>query len=295
MARGVLAGHMARAQRKLPELAVLVDVVWEVVDARAPHSSRNPALSRLVRGRPIVIVMAKSDLASEDASLEWRRAYERQGLTAVSAGEDRPSAELARLLARATDKAAARSGRGSAASGGGEGARGEARGSRPLRALVAGIPNVGKSTLVNRLSGASPAAAGARPGMTRGEQWIRFPAFDLLDTPGILPPRIARGPRAWKLRALECVGDEAASAEEAALFLVSFLQSHAPRTLESRYELDDERVPAWEALERIGRRMGAMASGGRVDVERAARALIADFRRGRLGAHTLERPGDAAP
>ncbi|MBE3590260.1 MAG: ribosome biogenesis GTPase YlqF [Firmicutes bacterium] len=271
--RGVLVGHMARVRGRLRQLARAVDLVWEVVDARAPWSTRNVQLAGEFGGRPRWLVLAKADLADEARTAEWLRYFSARDVTAVAVAAAGPRPDVEPLLLRAR----------------------EARGAGPrLRVLVAGIPNVGKSSLINRLAGRAKAATGARPGITRGEQWIRLDDFDLLDTPGILPPTVGRGERAAKLRALDCLSEEQWPAEEAAVWLIAFFQRERPRTLEVHYGLEDERGEPADVLAAIGRRRGALAAGGQVDIARAAEILLGDFRRGKLGAVTLETPGDAA-
>ncbi len=274
---GVLAGHMARAERILQKSLGLVDVVWEVADARCPRASRNPRLTRLSAGKARVIVLCKRDLAEEDATARWL-AHLRGEAEAVALDLSGPLdpeplwAACARALARA-------------------GAR--ATGSEGYRALVAGVPNTGKSTLLNRLVGERRAAVGARAGITRGPQWLRLPeGGHLLDLPGVLPPRLGVWPVAWRLWAIGAVGPDALDEARAAEALVEWIRSRSPRTLEARYGVDEVGVAPEDVLLEIARHRGFLGLGGVPQGDRAAAALLADFRRGQLGALTLEDPAE---
>lgn len=261
--RGLLRGHMARAWRALRRHLAEADLVLEVADARAPALSRNPHLERLAAGKPRVLVLARADLAAEGATRRWLAHFARQGMRAVAVDAVRGTgvARLRSLLPR----------------GG--------------RALVVGLPNVGKSSLINRLAGRARAATGALPGVTRGPQWIRVGESLLLDLPGILPPYLRRPGARARLVALGLAGPEACPLVEAAQVLIGELRRAAPRELEASYGLDSELGPPEEVLAAIGRRRGCLRAGGEVDRERAAALLLRDFRRGRLGRVTLEEPG----
>lgn len=278
--RGVLAGHMARAMKDVRENLRLVQVVIEVADARLPATSRNPHLARAVGGKARILALNKADLAGEDATRHWVQHYRQQGLVAVPT-DVKSGQGLGRLLQAAREAAMA------------------ARGGRPvtgnLRALLAGIPNVGKSSLINRLSGGAPTRTGAKPGVTRGKQWIRLEGLELLDLPGILPPFIRNQETLAILAIIAAIGPELVAPEAAALRLVDIVRQALPRQLEVFYGIESELGEGEAVLEAIGRRRGFRLSGGRVDTARAVEALLGDFRAGRLGRLTLEEPAPADP
>lgn len=270
--KGVLAGHMARALSAVNKNLWLVDLVVEVADARAPVATRNPHLERLVGDKERVLVLARADLAAEGATRRWLAYFARKGVKALAvdavggAGVEKLSALL----------------------------RADRHGGGPRversRAMVVGVPNVGKSSLINRLAGRARARTGALPGITRGKQWIRVGETLLLDLPGILPPFIRSRASLARLAALGVVGVDACPAPDAAAALIDDLRRLAPRELEATYGLASESGEPEAVLEEIGRRRGCLLSGGRVDLDRAADLVLKDFRLGRLGRITLEPP-----
>jgi ribosome biogenesis GTPase A len=251
---GALAGHMAGAERALRQRLGDVDVVWELVDARCPRASRNPRLARLCGGKPRVVVLAKADLAEEPATLAWLRWLRGRSEVAVAV-DALAGSGLVSLRAASREAVAA----------GGRSARPEG-----VRVMVVGIPNVGKSSLLNRVAGRRRAPTGARPGVTRGPQWVRAGELAILDLPGVLPPRLAGPEATWRLAAVGALAESLYDAPACAEALL--------------------RAIGGETLEDVGRRRGMLAPGGRVDLQRAAAQVLAAFRRGDLGAHTLERP-----
>ncbi|MDI3298219.1 MAG: ribosome biogenesis GTPase YlqF [Bacillota bacterium] len=272
---GLLRGHMARALRVARRLLRAVDAVVEVLDARAPRASRYPALARMVAGRPRLLVLAKEDLADPVVTRAWLEALAAAGERAVAV-DLREGGGLARLRRELGALLAERQG---------------LRARRLPRVMVVGLPNTGKSTLLNRLAGRGAARTGARPGITRGEQWIRGDGYELLDLPGVLPAALGNRRVLGLLAVCELVGPEVVPEEEAARLLAEWLEAHAPALLEERYGWQPGEPP----LEAVARRRGALLPGGLPDLERAGRTLLADFRRGRLGRLSLEAPEDAGP
>ena len=276
-------GHMAKARRQVEEKIKMVDVVLELLDARLPQSSRNPLIDRLVGDRPRIVLMMKSDLADEAVTDEWIRFFRGRDVEAVpiDVGKRRQIAEIPRAADRLLEKKKAAL---------------ERKGIRfqRVRAMVLGIPNVGKSTLINRLAGRSAARTGDRPGVTRGQQWIRVGnSMEILDTPGILWPKLEDPRVGLRLAASGAIREEILPLEEVALFLLRYLRERYPERLRERYRLED--LPAAEGadlLEAVGRRRGCVAKGGAIDWEKAAEIVLRDFRSGRFGRVSLERPED---
>lgn len=259
---------MAAAERALREHLGLVDLVWEVCDARCPFTSRNPRLRRLTGGKPRLLVLGKADLAPEADLAAWLAALRAAGELAVAV--DAIGGRGLGALWRASGEAVAPR-------------------ARSLRAMVVGIPNVGKSTLLNRIGGRRRLATGARPGVTRGPQWIETPSGRLLDLPGVLAPRLGSAAAAWRLLAIGAVDEAAVDPRVAAPALLGWVAAHAPRRLEERYGIDDTEPGDGERLlAAIAGARGMRAAGGGLDLERAAATVLAEFRRGRLGAVMLE-------
>ncbi|MBX5464560.1 MAG: ribosome biogenesis GTPase YlqF [Clostridia bacterium] len=272
---GLLRGHMARALRLSRQLLHAVDAVVEVLDARIPRASRYPALARMLEGRPRLVVLAKADLADPAVTRAWLEAFTAAGERALAL-DLRGGGEPARLRRELRRLAAGRGG---------------LPPPRPRGGVGGGPPHPRQWPLLNRLAGRGAARTGARPGITRGEQWIRGDGYELLDLPGVLPATLGNRRVLVRLAACELVGTEAVPEAEAARWLAEWLAERAPAVLEERY--------AWRVgeavLEAVARRRGALLPGGLPDLERAGRALLADFRLGRLGRLSLEEPDDAGP
>ncbi|MDQ7793743.1 MAG: ribosome biogenesis GTPase YlqF [bacterium] len=265
-------GSMARARRLVRENLALVDAVVEVLDARIPWSSRDPGLDRILRGKARLVVLNKADLADPRRTREWLAWLEGRGerglaFNAVQAGGTRRLLETLRSLARGR------------------------RAGRDLRLMVAGIPNVGKSSLLNRLAGRARTPTGDRPGITRGKQWLTLASgLELLDLPGVLAPRPPRGQAHYRLAVAGVLPEGSFDPEEVARWLLGWLDARPAgrRGLAAGYGTPAEGA---DALEAIGRGRGCIGPGGRVDRARAGVLILKDFREGRLGRHTLERPG----
>lgn len=268
-----VARHMGRARRTLRENLRAVDVVFEVVDARIPFTGRNPQLERLLGGKPRVFVLNKSDLAPEEEVSRWLAHLRRGGLKAVAldAHTDARKGLVKNLLDLAGEAA------------------GAAPAGRALRAMVLGLPNVGKSTLINLLAGRASARTGAKPGVTRGKQWVRAGDLELLDLPGILPPHARSREALAKLAITGTVGPEMFPDREAAENLIPYLRALLPRQIEITYGLDTEEGDPEEVLTKIGRRRGCVRTGGEIDIQRAAELLLKDYRQGKLGRAILDR------
>ena len=270
-------GHMAKARRTLMEQIKLVDVVVEILDARIPVASRNPDIEDILDLRPRIYVLNKADLADEEATRAWSEKLGREGATLpfVSTASNRKKA--AQMISDAAAK---------------EIRRMEQKGvKKTVRALVIGIPNVGKSTFINCVAGGTRARTADRPGVTRGKQWVRVtPYLELLDMPGLLWPKLTPERVAFDLAFVGAVKDEIMDTEKLAMALLLRLREREGELLAARYKLDTLSGEGEELLERICKKRGMILSGGRVDTLRGAQMLLDEFRDGRIGRITLEKP-----
>jgi ribosome biogenesis GTPase A len=274
-------GHMARAEREIAKNLKLVDAVVEILDARIPVSSRNPDLGRMIGARPRILLLNRSDLADQKQTACWLAFYHAHGLSAVNAdcktgkGVSAILPEIANLLSAKTASW-----------------RSKGMAGRKIRIMAAGIPNVGKSSLINRLAGGSHAAAENRPGITRKSGW--YPVgrgFEVLDTPGVLWPKVTDKTMGEHLAFTGAVRDDVLDCEWLACQLLETLRSVAPEALSVRWKLTAEDFTAgdgYELLQRAARHRGMLAGGGAADTERAGHVLLEEFRSGKLGRITLE-------
>ena len=274
-------GHMAKTRRLIGESLPLVDLVIEITDARIPRSSRNPELDKWLAEKPRLLLLNKSDCADEAVTKRWVAFYGEQGLTAlptdcksgrgVNAILPAIRAELASLLKRRQEKGIA---------------------GKPLRVMAVGIPNVGKSSLINRLAGSKRARVEDRPGVTRGRQWVRIsPELELLDMPGVLWPKFEDPAVGEHLAFTGAVKDDVVDIELLAMRLLQLLNREYPKLLLERYKVEaDPETEAFELLELVGRKRGMLISGGEVNTERAAITVLDEYRSGKLGRISLEWP-----
>lgn len=268
-------GHMAQARRLIKDNLRLVDVVLELVDARIPISSRNPDSPRIFQGRPSLIVMNKADLADPALTWAWKKFFQSKGEASVAL-DSKTGKGLGELRRVAIDLSRPR-------------VRDKGL-KRPVRVMVVGIPNVGKSSLLNRLVGRRSAAVGDRPGITQGPQWVRAAeGMELLDTPGVLWPKFDDPQVGKKLAATGAIKEEVFDRQGVAEWVVDLLDREFGGLLEARYGLLTGQSSA-ARLEAIGWKRGLLAAGGRVDIDRAVSVVLDDFRSGRLGRITLDRP-----
>lgn len=268
-------GHMAKARRQVTEKLTLVDVIFELVDARIPLSSRNPILDELIGTKPRIVILNKSDLADEALTQKWVSYFNKQGISAVpivaqeGIGMKKVMSEAKRLLKPKFDRMAA-----------------QGRKPRPIRAMSIGIPNVGKSTLINRFVKKNIAKTGNRPGVTKAQQWLRLnKELDLLDTPGILWPKFEDPEIGKKLALTGAIKDTILQLDDIALYGLEVMQQHYPEALAGRYKLTAEEVslPSPELLMLITEKRGF-----REDYSRAAEMIIYEIRSGKVGRYTLD-------
>lgn len=272
-------GHMTKTRRQMEEDVKFVDLVAEVVDARIPVSSRNPDIDTMVGDRPRMIIFNRADQADPAMTTQWMAWFRNKGYAVLETnaktgkGVNQFSAVVKAAL---REKIAAWQARGQVG--------------RPVRAMVVGVPNVGKSTFINQVAGRKSAKAGDRPGVTRGKQWVSVDSgLELLDTPGILWPKFEDETTGLHLAFTGAVRDEVMDSEELACHLLELLAARYPAALEERYKIAaGPEVPGWELLERCARKRGMLISGGEADTGRMARVLLDEFRAGKLGRFTLE-------
>lgn len=273
-------GHMAKTRRKIKEILPLIDAVAEVVDARVPKSSRNPELRDIIGDKPLIILLNKCDMADPAATAGWIAHYSAAGTPAIaldcktgrgiSAFKDTVKSTLEGKLKAYEEKGMA---------------------GKPLRVMVVGIPNVGKSSFINRIAGNNRAKAENRPGVTRGNQWFTVDKqLELLDTPGVLWPKFEDKTVGEHLAFTGAVTDRILDTEWLAMQLLSLLSREYPEKITARYgvELTDD---SYELLCRIGKKRGMMIRGGETDTERAANMLLEEYRSCKIGNITLERAG----
>lgn len=270
---------MTKAMRMMQENIKLVDLIIELVDARAPVSSRNPDIDSLANGKARIILLNKYDLADNETTLAWIDEFERRGLYARRINA-RSGAGLREVKSLIEEVCSAKR----------EKDRSKGIINRPLRAMVVGIPNVGKSTFINIMAGKACTKTGSSPGVTRGKQWIRLNrSLELLDTPGVLWPKFDDERIGIKLAFIGAVKDEVVDHELLAYELIKYLVSMDAGVLTKRYDIAaDSHIDG--LLEQIGRRCSCLLRGNEVDTSKAARILLEDFRCGRLGHISLEAP-----
>ena len=275
-------GHMTKTRRQIEADLKLVDAVCEIVDARIPVSSRNPDIDSICGNKPRIIVLNRMDLADPSATKQWLAYFRQKGMAAVAADcKHRKGITEFQPAVRSVLKEKLE--------------RDAAKGmNKPMRVMVVGIPNVGKSTLINQISGRKGAKAENRPGVTRGKQWVTVDSsLLLLDTPGILWPKFEDPNVGMKLAYTGAVKENVIDTEELACYLMELLWKHYPDTVRQRYKVDmPSDTPGYMLLEEAGRKRGFLLARGEIHTERMAKVLLDEYRSGKLGNFTLELPED---
>jgi len=273
-------GHMARARREIGEAVKLVDVVFEIIDARIPRASRNPILNEIIGEKPRVIVLNKADLADKEATQKWIKYFNSKNQIAVVADSNqgngiKEATDAAyKLMA---DKISKQVEKGRTGAG--------------IKAMIVGIPNVGKSTFINKAAKKQTAEVGNKPGVTRKNQWVRLSEnINLLDTPGVLWPKFDDEVLARHLAYIGTIKDEILDTEELALRLIEELLVNHKRELYARYKIADdfEYDMSYEVMDEIGRKRGCLVRGGEIDYTKVANIVLDEFRNGKIGNITLE-------
>ena len=276
-------GHMTKAQRMIEDNIKLVDAVCEILDARIPRSSRNPDIDRLAAGKPRLVILNRIDLADPNVTAKWRKYFEAQGISVLETdaksgkGVNGFAGAVRRLLA---DKLREFEAKGQVG--------------RPLRVMVLGIPNVGKSTFINKVAHRKAAAAGDKPGVTRGKQWISVDSgLDLLDTPGILWPKFDSQEVGEMLAITNAIKADVLDKETLGANFMLRLREMYPQALKDRYKFDpDPEANGFELLEQAAKKRGFLVSRGEYDIERMANTLLGEYHDGKLGRLSLETPDE---
>ena len=272
-------GHMTKAKRQMQEDLKLIDLIIELVDARVPLSSRNPDIDQLGQNKSRLILLNKADLADERQNEAWKEYFQSKGFYVVKV--DSRSGSGMKMIQNVIQEACKE-----------KIERDRRRGikNRPIRAMVAGIPNVGKSTFINTFAGKACAKTGNKPGVTKGKQWIRLNKnVELLDTPGILWPKFEDQQVGLRLALIGAIKDEILNIDELALELIAILIEHYPGVLHARYEVEEDQTPA-NIIEQIAVKRNCIQKGNELDYTKAANLLLEEFRSGKLGKITLEFP-----
>lgn len=276
-------GHMAKTRRLIKESLRLVDGVLEVIDARIPYSSSNPELSELISGKPRIVLLNKCDLADGNTTRKWIEYYKKQGITAIPV--DCRSGKGLNAFPNAVKTVLAEKIKSNEEKG---------MAGNPLRLMVVGIPNTGKSSFINRMAGSAKAKVADKAGVTRHNQWFAIGGgIELLDTPGVLWPKFDDPKVGDRLAFIGSVKDEILDSELLAVRLLEVMTEHYPERLSERYKISDfANLQAWEVLELIGRKRGNIMRGGEIDTERTSVMLLDEYRGGKLGTISLESPED---
>lgn len=275
-------GHMAKARRQVTEKLKLIDVVIELLDARLPLSSRNPMIDEIVKDKPRLILLNKTDLADHVVTERWIDYFRQHDLLALpidalsGKGIHRIPEQCRKLVEPMMEKR-----------------RAKGMNDRAVRVMILGIPNVGKSSLINRLAGKKVAQTGDRPAVTKSQQWVKMSdGLDLLDTSGILWPKFEDPLVGYRLAASGAIKDEILDVGEVSLFVLEYLKMYYPDQLEERFKLEEIPADRIELMEEIGRKRGCIMGRGLIDYDKTAQLLLRELRSGKLGTLSLERPDD---
>lgn len=274
-------GHMSKAKRQMQEELKLIDVVIEILDARIPYSSKNPDIDRMANGKSRILLLNKADLADEKKTAEWKKYYEAKGffVAAINSKNGTGVKETVGIINKACAAKLEKD-------------RKKGILARPLRAMIAGIPNSGKSTFINALAGKACTKTGNKPGVTTGKQWIRINRdVELLDTPGILWPKFEDQSIGLKIAFIGSINDDILYPEEMAYELIKVLKKDYPGVIDKRYmttETLEQAEDPNEIIQKIALNRGCLKKGGEADILKASKLIIEDFRSNRLGRITLE-------
>jgi ribosome biogenesis GTPase A len=276
-------GHMAKARRQVTEKLKLIDIVYELVDARIPQSSRNPMIDEIISNKPRLVLLNKSDKADKETTEKWLAYYRSKGIPALAI-DAQAGKGMKQILSMSKEILKDKF------------ERMQAKGikkPRAIRAMIVGIPNVGKSTLINRLANKNIAKTGDRPGVTQAQQWIKVgKELELLDTPGILWPKFEDELVGLKLATTGAIKDAILNLQDVAVYALRFLATHYPDALKERYGLTEIPEDIVELFDAIGKKRGCIVSGGMIDYDKTAELVLREIRSEKLGRLSFEHPED---
>lgn len=275
-------GHMAKARREVTEKLKLVDIIFELVDARIPYSSRNPMIDEIIQHKPRLILLNKADMADKEVTKQWIKYFQDQGMRALAINSQ-AGLGMKEIVAASQDVLKEKFD------------RMKARGIKPraIRAMIVGIPNAGKSTLINRLAKKNIARTGNTPGVTKAQQWIKVgKELELLDTPGILWPKFEDQEVGLKLALTGAIKDTILNLQDIAIYALKFLESNYPERLKDRFKLEDIPEDIVVIFNEIGKLRGCLMAGGEIDYDKVTELIIREFRTEKWGPISLEQPAD---
>ncbi|MGJ7910671.1 ribosome biogenesis GTPase YlqF [Neobacillus sp. LXY-1] len=275
-------GHMAKARREVTEKLKLVDIIFELIDARIPYSSRNPMIDEIIQHKPRLVLLNKADMADKEVTKEWIAFFAEKGIKALAVNAQ--AGEGMKDIVRASQEILKE-----------KFDRLRAKGVKPraIRAMIVGIPNAGKSTLINRLAKKNIAKTGNTPGVTKSQQWIKVAKeMELLDTPGILWPKFEDQEVGMKLAITGAIKDTLLNLQELTIYSLRFLEREYPERLKERYKFTEVPDDVVELFDHIGKLRGCLAGGGLVDYDKVAELVIREIRSEKFGPLSFERPKD---
>lgn len=271
-------GHMAKTRKQIIEDLKLIDIVVEILDARVPLSSRNPDLGKMIENKERIIILNKADLADENKTKEWINFYNRNNITALAVSSNNGKG-INEVISKIKEKYEIIK----------EKYVKKGRIGKTIKVMVLGIPNVGKSSFINKISKRNAQEVGNKPGVTKQKKWIKLgEGIELMDTPGMLWPKIENNSMAMNLALVGTIGEKAIDNEDIAYYLIEYFTKEYPNKLKDRYNIQLEGKETIEIIEEIAKKRGALISGGNIDISKISDIILNDFRSGKLGRITIE-------